>query len=144
MQAGSVETPHAAKVVYNLGWYIPKKLIFSKEKVMAKKEVNIFDGKVIVVVNHKYDVYEKPLPAGIDTGINWLGSFGISEKETGRKYKGKVPKYEIQTPDMEGKRLLFWSDGKAKEVPGQKIITKKKLKYRMGELDLGDPPVGWD
>lgn len=111
---------------------------------MAKKEVLIFDGAVVVVVNDKFDVYEKPLPSGIDSKINWLGSFGISEKDTGKKINGKVPKYEIQTPDREEKKLYFWSDGKAKEVPGQKTIEKKKIKYRKGELDLGDPPLGWD
>ncbi len=110
---------------------------------MAKREVSICDGKIVVVVDDPYEVYEKPLPSDIDPAIDWLGNFGITEKTTGKKLKGKVPKYEIQTPDREGKRLYFWSDGKVEEVPGQVTITKKKVKYRKGELDLGDPPVGW-
>jgi hypothetical protein len=115
-----------------------------KDEKMAKKEVSICDGKLIVVVQDKYDVYEKPLPSGIDPEINWLGNFGISERDTGKKLKGKVPKYEVQTPDVEGKNLYFWSGAKKNVLPEQKIIKKKNKKYRMGELDLGDPPIGWD
>ncbi len=111
---------------------------------MAKKDFTIFGGALVVTVNDKYSVYEKPIPEDIDTEINWLGSFGISEKNTGKKINGKVPKYEIQTPDREGKKLFFWSDGKAKEIPSQKSHVKKKMKFRTGELDLGDPPVGWE
>ena len=111
---------------------------------MAKKDFTIFSGALVVSVNDKYTVYEKPLPKDIDTKINWLGSFGISENKTGKKIKGKVPKYEIQIPDREGKKLFFWSDGKAKEIPSQKSLVKQKMKYRMGELDLEDPPVGWE
>lgn len=111
---------------------------------MAKKEVSICDGKIIVKVQDKFEVYEKPLPSGIDSDINWLGNFGISEKETGKKLKGKVPKYEIHTPDIEGKNLYFWSNAKKNMFSEQKNITKKKKKYRMVELDLGDPPIGWD
>ena len=47
---------------------------------MAKKEVSIAGGKITVIVQDKYDVYEKPLPAGLDSNVNWLGNFGISEK----------------------------------------------------------------
>lgn len=111
---------------------------------MAKKEVSICDGKIIVIVQNKYDVYEKPLPEGIDPDVNWLGNFGISEKKTGKKLNGKVPKYEIQIPNVEGKNLVYWADSKKKVVPGQKTITKKNKKFRVGELDLGDPPIGLD
>jgi len=111
---------------------------------MAKKDWVILDGAVIVNIDDKFDVYEKPLPEGIDPNINWLGNFGISENKTGKKINGKVPKYEIQIPDREAKKLFFWSDGKAKEIPSQKSLVKKKMKYRMGELELGDPPVGWE
>ena len=111
---------------------------------MAKTEVSIAGGKITVIVQDKYDVYEKPLPAGIDSNINWLGNFGISEKQSGKKLNGKVPKYEIQTPDVAGKKLVYWTGSEKKEVPGQKTITKKDKKFRVGELDLGDPPIGMD
>ena len=111
---------------------------------MAKNEVSVSDGKIIVIVQDKYEVYEKPLPEGIDSDINWLGNFGISEKKTGKKLNGKVPKYEIQTPDVAGKKLFYWNGSEKKEVPGQKTITKKNKKFRVGELDLGDPPIGLD
>ena len=111
---------------------------------MAKKEVSVANGKITVIVQDKYDVYEKPLPAGLDSNVNWLGNFGISEKKTGKKLNGKVPKYEIQTPDVAGKKLYYWSGTEKKEVPGQKTITKKDKKFRVGELDLGDPPIGID
>ncbi|MFC1996110.1 hypothetical protein ACFLXI_00705 [Chloroflexota bacterium] len=111
---------------------------------MAKKEVSIFGGAVVVVVDEKYNVYEKSLPSGIDSQINWLGSFGISEVASGKKITGKVLKYRIETPDKPGKKFYFWSDGKAKEVPGQKTVEKKNKKFRTGELDMGDPPIGWD
>lgn len=109
---------------------------------MAKKEVSLFDGKLIVIVQDKYDVYKKDLPANIDTSINWLGNFGISEND--KKLNGKVPKYEIQTPDETGKKLYYWTGSAKKEVPAQKTITKKNKKFRVGELDLGDPPIGMD
>ena len=109
---------------------------------MAKKEVSVAGGKITVIVQDKYDVYEKALPAGLDSDVNWLGNFGISEKATGKKLNGKVPKYEIQTEDVEGKNLVYWTGSQKKEVPGQKTITKKNKKFRKGELDLGDPPIG--
>jgi hypothetical protein len=111
---------------------------------MAKNEVSVAGGKITVIVQDKYDVYDKPLPAGLDTNVNWLGNFGISEKKTGKKLNGKVPKYEIQIPDVAGKKLYYWSGTEKKEVPGQKTITKKDKKFRVGELDLGDPPIGID
>jgi hypothetical protein len=111
---------------------------------MAKREIPVCDGKIIVIVQDKYEAYDKPLPSGIDPAINWLGNFGLSEKDSGKKIKGKVPKYQIQTPDMVGKKLYFWSESSKKEVPGQKTVKKEKKNYRMGELDLGDPPIGWD
>jgi hypothetical protein len=111
---------------------------------MAKKEIAILDGAIVVVVGEKYEVYEKPVPSGADKKIDWLGNFGISEKATGKKLKGKVPKYEVQTPEREGKKLYYWSDEGAKELPNQKPITKKKKKFRAGELDLGDPAIGWE
>jgi hypothetical protein len=111
---------------------------------MAKHEVPVADGKITVIVQDKYDVYEKPLPEGLDTNVNWLGNFGISEKATGKKFDGKVPKYEIEVLDEAGKKLYYWTGTEKKEVPGQQIITKKNKKFRKGELDLGDPAVGWD
>ncbi len=110
---------------------------------MAKKEVSICGGKIVVIVQKKFDVYEKPLPSGLDPDVNWLGNFGISEVDTGKKLKGKVPKYEVEVPDVEGKKLYFWDKNKKKEFRGQKTVTKKGKKFRRGELDLGDPPVGW-
>lgn len=111
---------------------------------MAKKEISVCNGKIIVIVQDKYEAYDKPLPSGIDPNINWLGNFGIKEKDSGKKLDGKVPKYEIQTPDIDGKKLFFWSESKKNEVPGQKTVKKGNKKYRLGELDLGDPPIGWD
>ena len=111
---------------------------------MAKKEIPVCDGKIIVIVQDKYAAYDKPLPPGIDSAINWLGNFGIKEKDSGKKLNGKVPKYEIQTPDIDGKTLYFWSDSKKEKVPSQKTVKKAGKKYRLGELDLGDPPIGWD
>jgi hypothetical protein len=109
---------------------------------MAKKEVPIAGGKITVTVQDKYDVYEKPLPAGLDTNVNWLGNFGISEKATGKKLNGKVPKYVIEVLDVAGKKLYYWNGTEKKEVPGQNTITKKGKNFRKGELDLGDPPIG--
>jgi hypothetical protein len=111
---------------------------------MAKKEWEIFNGALVIVIGDKFEVYEKDLPSEIDTNVNWLGNFGISEKETGKKHAGKVSKYEIQTPDKENKKLYFWSEGKSNEIPNQTTKIKNKKKYRTGELDLGDPPVGWE
>ena len=82
--------------------------------------------------------------AVLDPDVNWLGKFGISEKATGKKLDGKVPKYEIEVLDVAGKKLYYWTGTEKKEVPGQKTITKKNKKFRKGELDLGDPAVGWD
>lgn len=110
---------------------------------MAKKEVSVSGGKIIVVVGEDFDVYEKSLPEGLDSSIDWLGNFGISEVATKKKLKGKVAKYEIQTPDREGKKLCYWNGVEVKEVPGQATKEKEKKKFRTGELDLGDPPVGW-
>jgi hypothetical protein len=118
--------------------------ILTKEDIMAKKEVSILDGKIDVVVDDKYDVYEKDVPEGLDSHIDWLGNFGISEVKTGKKLKGKVPKYEISTPDREGKKLFFYDGSAVHEVPGQGTKVKKNKTYRKGELDLGDPPLGWD
>ena len=111
---------------------------------MAKKEVTLFNGQLIVVVQDMYDVYEKSLPDGIDSDVNWLGNFGIKEKKSGKKLDGKVPKYQIQVPNIEGKKLYFWANSKKNLVPTQKTVTKKNKKFRQGELDLGDPPVGWE
>ena len=37
---------------------------------MAKKEVSICDGKIVLIVQDKYDVYEKPLPERLDPDIS--------------------------------------------------------------------------
>jgi hypothetical protein len=111
---------------------------------MAKKEVSIAGGKITVIVQDKYDVYEKDVPSNADPDINWLGNFGISEKASNKKLDGKVPKYEIHISDEDGKKLVYWSGSQKIEVPGQQTITKKGKKFRKGELDLGDPAVGWD
>jgi hypothetical protein len=111
---------------------------------MAKREVSVADGKITVIVQNKYDVYEKPLPEGLDPDVNWLGNFGIQEHKSKMKLNGKVPKYEIQIPEVAEKKLYYWTGSEKKEVPGQKIKTEKNKKFRMGELDLGDPAIGWD
>ncbi len=111
---------------------------------MAKKEFSISDGKIVVIVQDKYEVYEKPLPEGLDPSVEWLGNFGIKEKDSGKKFKEKVPnKYEVEVPDVEGKELYFWDNGKKNKFAGQTTKTKGNKKYRTAELDLGDPPVGW-
>ncbi|MBC8504235.1 MAG: hypothetical protein ISR58_08230 [Anaerolineales bacterium] len=111
---------------------------------MAKKEYSIANGQIIVIVQDKYEVYEKPLPDGLDPSINWIGNFGIKENETGTKIKGKVPnKYEVEVPDVEGKELYFWDKGKKNKFAGQATKTKGNKKFRTADLDLGDPPVGW-
>jgi hypothetical protein len=135
--------PNQTKIVYNSIQKDQHKNPNGGE--MAKKEVSLYDGKITVIVDDKYDVYPKDMPTGLDPNIDWLGNFGISEKKTGKKINGKVPKYEVDTPDREGKTLYFWDGSKVKEVPGQgPKIKKDKKKYRKGELDLGDPPLGWD
>ncbi len=111
---------------------------------MAKKEVPVYGGKIIVVVGEKFDAYEKPDPLGLDPGYTWLGTFGIKDAKTGKKLNGKVPKYQVQTEDREGKTLYFSIDGTAKKVPNQKKVEKNKKKYRLGDLDEGDPCIGWD
>ena len=111
---------------------------------MAKKQVPLCFGKVIVIVKSDYDVYEKPIPPDIDPNYEWLCSFGIKEAESGKKLNGKVPKYKVLVEDRKDKTLYFWSEGKVKPIPNQKKVKKSKKKYRSGELDLGDPPVGWD
>lgn len=111
---------------------------------MAKKQVPVCDNKIIVVVDDVFDVYPKPVPPDVDPGYAWLGNFGITEAESGKKLNGKVPKYRVMVEDQEGKILYFWSDGSARPVPRQKKVEKNKKKYRSGELDLGDPCIGWD
>jgi len=110
---------------------------------MAKKKVSICDGKIIVVVKDNFDVYEKPLPEGLDPDINWIGNFGISEAGNGKKLKGKVPKYEVIVLDMPGKTLYYWDGSKKKKFPDQRTTRRLFKKYRKAELDLGDPPVEW-
>ena len=51
---------------------------------------------------------------------------------------------KFKSPDVAGKNLFYWSGSEKKEVPGQKTITKNNKKFRVGELDLGDPPIGLD
>ncbi|MEN8242709.1 MAG: hypothetical protein ABFS17_12355 [Chloroflexota bacterium] len=113
---------------------------------MAKIEFPLYGGNLIVIVQDKYDVYPKPLPSNCDPNINWVGNFGLSDKKTGKKLNGKVPKYRIETPNQDGKNLYYWSDlkGKALCVPGQNTIKKNQMKFRIGILDQGDPAVGWD
>ena len=111
---------------------------------MAKKEFSVASGKITVIVQDKYEVYDKDLPSGLDPAINWLGNFGIQEKKTKKKLDGKVEKYEIQIPEVAGKKLYYWTGKEKKEVPNQKTITKMSKKFRVGELDLGDPPIGLD
>ena len=118
---------------------------------MAKKEVSLFDGKLIVVVQKGYSVYEKDIPeaAKAEPEINWIGNFGILEVDTGKKLNGKVPKYTILSPqpDEENKTMWFWDVSEdtpiKKEVPGQKKVKKNNKQYGMGELELGDPAIGW-
>lgn len=112
---------------------------------MAKKEFSIANGQITVTVQDKYEVYEKPLPGGLDPSVNWIGNFGIKEKDTGKKIEGKVPqKYEVEVPDVEGKVLYYWAGNKKNKFEGQTTKTKGNKKFRTAELDLGDPPVGWD
>lgn len=111
---------------------------------MAKKEVSVAGGKITVIVQDKYDVYKKDIPPDADPDVNWLGNFGISEKATGKKLNGKVPKYEIEVLDVAEKKLYYWNGTEKKEVPGQQKITKNGKMFRKGELDLGDPAVGFD
>jgi hypothetical protein len=111
---------------------------------MAKKQVPVCEDKIIVVVDEKFNVYPKPVPEDVDPSYTWLGNFGISEAKTGKKLNGKIPKYQVLTEDREDKTLYFWSDGKAHPVSNQKKVDKNKKKYRSGELDLGDPCIGWD
>ena len=107
---------------------------------MAKKAVQI--GKITVIIDDKFDAYEKPVPKDADPGYEWLGNFGISKD--GKKLNGKVLKYQIEVEDRDEKTLYFWYEGKAHTVPNQKKVDKGKKKFRVGELDLGDPAVGWD
>jgi len=118
--------------------------IFHKEEEMAKKEFSICNDKIIVTVQDKYEVYEKPLPEGLDPSVEWIGNFGIREKATRKKFKNKVPKkYAIELPEVEGKELYFWDKNKKNKFAGQTTRTKGNKKFRKVELDLGDPPVGW-
>jgi len=115
---------------------------------MAKKEVPILKGKVIIVVKDKYTVSEKPLPKGLPKVHKWLGNFEVTLD--GDRSKLKTPdKYEIQVPaDQKGKRLIFW-DGKTKvnftsQKHNYKEFQKNNKKYKSAELDLSDPPIGWN
>jgi hypothetical protein len=111
---------------------------------MAKKKVQIEDGKITVIIQDKYDVYSKPLPDGLDPEVEWLGNFGIKEAKTGKKQDGKVPKYEIVVREEKGKTLVYWDGKEKKAVPNQKAVGFFRKNKRKGELDLGDPPVGWN
>lgn len=111
---------------------------------MAKKEVSVAGGKITVIVQDKFDVYNKDVPEDADSSVDWLGNFGIMDAKTRKKLNGSVPKYQIEIPDEEGKTLVFWNGSQKKTVPGQKTVTKNHKKFRVGELDLGDPPLGWD
>lgn len=108
---------------------------------MAKKEETLCAGKITVKFQDKYEIYEKPLPSGMDPGINWLCNFGF--KETGKKLKGKLPgKYEVFVPYVENKVLVYWDGSKAVDIPNQSNVKIKDKIFRKGELDLADPPVG--
>jgi len=111
---------------------------------MAKEEYSLFDGQIIVTVRDIFEVYEKPLPDGLDPSVEWIGNFGIQEKETRRQFRDRVPhKYEIELPDVEGKELFFWNNNRKNRFSGQTTRMRGNRRFRKVELDLGDPPVGW-
>lgn len=111
---------------------------------MAKKEVLIQPGDIIVILDDKYDATPKDIPddALKETGYTWLGNFKITED--GEKPKGKGPKYQVMVEDQDEKILYYWDGRNPHPVPNQKKVEKDKKKFRIGDLDLADPPVGWN
>ncbi len=69
--------------------------------------------------------------------INWISNFGL--KKPDGKFEDKLPKgrkYKVEIPKELGK-LVYFDGTKVKKLAG-KIEGDKYL----GELDLGDPPIG--
>ena len=96
-----------------------------------------------------YDVVEKDFPDDLpetwvdpddrqELTITWFGNFGL-KKKSDDKFEDKLPKgkkYQVELPKGRGKMVYF--DGESV----QKLAGEVKGNVFVGELDLGDPPVG--
>ena len=110
---------------------------------MAKKEFPLFDGQLIIVVDEKFEPYEKDVPEG------WLYNFGLRLKENKgrRELKGRVPKYQILVADEPDKNLFYldYSTGEVSMLEDEySLIWSDGQRFRVGTIDIGDPPIAWD
>ena len=95
-----------------------------------------------------YDVVEKDFPDDlpdswidpdddVEKKITWISNFGL-KKPDGR-FEEKLPKgkkYQIELPAGLGK-LVYFDGTQVQKLAGQ--VSEGRF---IGELDLGDPPVG--
>lgn len=69
---------------------------------MGNKAKSILSGKMKVVVPNGYKLHEKDLPNSLKKNpdfknYEWIGNFGFTDKETGKKVKKNLKAdYEIQ------------------------------------------------
>ena len=69
--------------------------------------------------------------------INWISNFGL--KRPDGKFEDKLPKgrkYQVEVPTGLGKLVYF--DG----TQVQKLAGQVRGKNFIGELNIGDPPIG--
>ncbi len=99
-------------------------------------------------IENDYEVVEKDFPDDLPNSwidpdddkekkINWISNFGL--KKPDGKFEDKLPKgkkYKVELPKGLGKLVYF--DG----TQVQKLTGQVSGNNFIGELDLGDPPIG--
>ena len=99
-------------------------------------------------IENDYEVVEKDFPDDLPNSwidpdddkekkINWISNFGL--KKPDGKFEDKLPKgkkYKVELPKGAGKLVYF--DG----TQVRKLAGKVRGNKFVGELDLGDPPIG--
>ena len=99
-------------------------------------------------IENEYEVVDKDFPDDLpdswvdpdddkEKKIKWISNFGL--KNLDGKFEDKLAKgkkYKVELPSGFGKLVYF--DGK--QV--QKLAGQIKENLFVGELDLGDPPIG--
>ncbi len=111
-----------------------------------------FSHEIIIILEedleNDYEVVGKDFPDDLpdswmdpdddkERKINWISNFGL--KKPDGKFEDRLPqgkKYKVEVPTGLGKLVYF--DG----AKVQKLTGKVQGNKFVGELDLGDPPVG--
>jgi hypothetical protein len=116
---------------------------------MAKKGKSIHKGKMRVLVPTGYKIFEKNMPNSLKESpdykkYKWLGNFGFTDNETGKKVKKNLKaNYEVQVKKKGNKKLVYWDGTKTVKFKSPKQRKFGGSNYTTAKLKKGDPPIGW-